>query len=159
MSLAGGLRLRLLKTCGLGGLLGAWLLSASAGVLADTAGGLAPEVEINAPSDDAILEGIVVNDTISNIGHTFHRYLSERLQDGEPLQVTLVVHERPSARWGSLIWVEMDGSVLFQRFLAPNTAQLQPLAYGAADQIREAVARHSLEKLFQDNFDIEGDEL
>lgn len=154
-------RARRWKAWSLAWLLGWWALSAPAGVDADIETGATADADAdaNAESDDAILAGFVVNDTISNIGHEFYRYLSERLRDGEQLDVNLVVHERPSARWGSLIWVELDGVILYQRFLPPNTAQLQPLAYGAADWIREAIARQSLEKLFQDNFDIEGDEL
>lgn len=110
-------------------------------------------------SDEDIMGGLVIDDTISNIGYEFYRYFGERLREGEPLEVTLVVHERPSARWGSLIWVELDGDTLYQRFLQPNTSQLQPIAYSAADSIHEAIARQSLEKLFEDNFDLEGDEL
>lgn len=142
-------------------LLGWWVLSAPADVNADVDAGAEADADegARASSDDAILAGFVVNDTISNIGHEFYRYFSERLRDGEQLEVNLVVHERPSARWGSLIWVELDGVILYQRFLQPNTSLLQPVAYSAADWIREAVARQSLEKMFQDHYDIEGDEL
>ena len=146
-------RWRLAHRCKAGSLTCLLLVAQVAG--ADTIASAKPALDFNGGSDAAILEGFVVNDTISNIGHQFYRYLSERLQDDEPLQVNLVVHERPSARWGSLIWVELDGEILYQRFLPPNTSQLQPLAYGAADWIREAVAMQSLENLFQDNFDID----
>nr|WP_321540947.1 CsgE family curli-type amyloid fiber assembly protein [Halopseudomonas pelagia] len=142
-----------------------WMLSAHADVNTDIDAGAEAEaggdaaVDDAAAADDAILAGFVVNDTISNIGHEFYRYFSERLRDGDELDVNLVVHERPSARWGSLIWVELDGVILYQRFLPPNTSLLQPVAYSAADWIREAIAQQSLERMFQDNFDIEGDEL
>lgn len=109
-------------------------------------------------SEDEVL-GFIVDNSISHIGHEFYRYFSDRLRDTSKLDFNLVVRERPSARWGSLIWVEFEGRVLFREFFAPNTAQLQPLAYRAADLVREEVARQKIERLLQDTQDLERDEL
>ncbi|MBM7059190.1 curli production assembly/transport protein CsgE [Pseudomonas sp. UL073] len=103
--------------------------------------------------------GFIVDNSISHIGHEFYRYFSDRLRDTSKLDFNLVVRERPSARWGSLVWVEYEGRVLYREFLAPNTAQLQPLAYAAADLVREQVAKQKIERLLQDTQDLERDEL
>ncbi|WP_442021526.1 curli production assembly/transport protein CsgE [Oceanisphaera sp. W20_SRM_FM3] len=103
--------------------------------------------------------GFVVDNSISRVGHEFYRYFTERLRDTSQMDFNLVVRERPSARWGSLVWVEYEGRTLYRNFLAPNTAELQAVAHLAADQVREEVARQKLENLFQDTFDLERDEL
>lgn len=105
------------------------------------------------------IRGFIVDNSISHIGHEFYRYFSERLRDTSRLDFNLVLRERPSARWGSLVWVEYEGRTLYRRFLAPNVAELQPLAYQAADQVQEAVTRHKLESLLQDTYDLDRDEL
>ncbi|WAB90366.1 curli production assembly/transport protein CsgE [Pseudomonas citronellolis] len=105
------------------------------------------------------LNGFIVDDTISHIGHDFYRFFSERLRDSSRLDFNLVVRERPSARWGSLVWVEFQQRVLYREFLAPNTAELKTVAYAAADRVAQAVVRQRLENLLQDTTDIERDEL
>jgi curli production assembly/transport component CsgE len=58
---------------------------------------LAPAAE-----EDEML-GFIVDDTISHIGHDFYYSFSERLRATSPMDFNLVVRERPSARWGSLV--------------------------------------------------------
>ncbi len=108
--------------------------------------------------DDEIM-GFIVDYTISHIGHDFYRSFSERLRDTSKLDFNLVVRERPDARWGSLIWVEYEQRVLYRQFLPPNTAELQPTAYAAADLVLEAIAQTKLQRLLQDTHDMEKDEL
>ncbi|AQZ95518.1 CsgE family curli-type amyloid fiber assembly protein [Halopseudomonas phragmitis] len=119
--------------------------------------GLAP-----LPASQALEEhigGFIIDQSISHIGHQFYRYFAERIRDGGELEFNLVIRERPSARWGSLIWVERDGRVLYHRMLAPNTAQLQLVAHDAADSVLELLLREDLESLLYDTFDMERDEL
>ncbi|HCP55983.1 MAG TPA: curli production assembly/transport protein CsgE [Pseudomonas sp.] len=111
-----------------------------------------------ASSEDE-LKGFIVDNSISNIGHEFYRFFTERLRDTSRMDFNLVVRERPSARWGSLIWIEYEGRILYRRFLAPNTAELQPTAYEAADFIQEEITRQKIEYLLQDTIDMDKDEL
>jgi curli production assembly/transport component CsgE len=112
-----------------------------------------------ARADEDELMGFIVDNSISHIGHEFYRAFSERLRDTSKLDFNLVVRERPDARWGSLVWVEYEGRVLYRQFLPPNTAELQPVAFAAADLVLEAIARQKLESLLQDTHDMEKDEL
>ncbi len=105
------------------------------------------------------IQGLIVDSTITRFGHDFYRAFSDRLADTSEMNLDLVVRERPSARWGSLIWVEQDQRVLYRQFLQPNTSQVTDSAYLAADQVVEAIARRRLEELLQDNTDMEKDEL
>jgi len=112
-----------------------------------------------AQEEEAEVYGLVVDNTITRFGHDFHRYLSARLQDTSPMDFDLVVRERPSARWGSLVWVEHNRNILYRRFLQPNVAQIEEIATQAADLVLEEINRAKLQSLLQDTFDMERDEL
>nr|WP_258190207.1 curli production assembly/transport protein CsgE [Stutzerimonas azotifigens] len=109
--------------------------------------------------EEAEVYGLVVDNTITRFGHDFHRYLSARLQDTSSMDFDLVVRERPSARWGSLVWVEHNRNILYRRFLQPNVAQIEEIATQAADLVLEEINRAKLQSLLQDTFDMERDEL
>lgn len=103
--------------------------------------------------------GFIVDNSISNIGHEFYRFFTERLSDTSRLDFNLVVSERPSARWGSLVWVEYERGIVYRRFLPPNTAELKSTAYEAADFVKEEITRRKIENLLQDTIDLDKDEL
>jgi len=111
-----------------------------------------------ARADEEML-GFIVDDTISHIGHDFYYAFSERLRATSPMDFNLVVRERPSARWGSLVTVEYQQRMVYRRFLAPNTTELKDEAYAAADWVRAQIVQRKLETLLQDTTDLERDEL
>ncbi|GGJ94165.1 curli production assembly/transport protein CsgE [Pseudomonas matsuisoli] len=112
-----------------------------------------------AKAEEDIIQGLVVDNTITRFGHDFYRHFTARLTDTTQMDFNLVVLERPSARWGSLVWVEYERRVLYRQFLQPNNNQLMDAATAAADIVVENIARRRLEDLLQDNFDMERDEL
>lgn len=112
-----------------------------------------------AADDEENIQGFIVDNTISRFGHDFYRYFSDRLVDTSQLDFNLVVRERPSARWGSLVWVEHDQRVVYRQFIQPNVAELKGTAYAAADMVKDAVAKQKLENLLYDTFDMDRDEL
>ena len=67
------------------------------------------------------MQGFIVDNTISHIGHDFYYYFADRLRATSRLDFNLVVRERPDARWGSLVTVEFEREVMYRRFLPPNT--------------------------------------
>jgi hypothetical protein len=67
------------------------------------------------------MQGFIVDNTISHIGHDFYYYFADRLRATSRLDFNLVVRERPDARWGSLVTVEFEREVVYRRFLPPNT--------------------------------------
>jgi curli production assembly/transport component CsgE len=112
----------------------------------------------SAGEEDEML-GFIVDDTISHIGHDFYYSFSERLRATSPMDFNLVVRERPSARWGSLVTVEYQQRLVYRRFLPPNTVELKDQAYDAADWVRGQIVQRKLETLLQDTTDLERDEL
>jgi curli production assembly/transport component CsgE len=113
---------------------------------------------VSAAEEDEMM-GFIVDDTISHIGHDFYYSFSERLRATSPMDFNLVVRERPSARWGSLVTVEYQQRLVYRRFLPPNTVELKDEAYEAADLVRVQIVQRRLETLLQDTTDLERDEL
>ncbi len=112
----------------------------------------------HAEEEDEMM-GFIVDDCISLVGHNFYRAFADRLRDTSKLDFNLVVRERPSARWGSLIWVEYEQRIVYRRFIAPNASQVGEVAEEAADLVRAAVVQRKLQIQLQDNTDLGKDEL
>ncbi|MCQ4257566.1 curli production assembly/transport protein CsgE [Stutzerimonas stutzeri] len=112
-----------------------------------------------APADEAELQGFITNATVSRSGQEFYRKFCERMNDTSSLDFNLAVKERPSARWGILVWVEQDNQPLYRRFLQPNVSDMEQTAYEAADFVLQEINRRKVEALFQDTIDLAKDEL
>ena len=97
--------------------------------------------------------GLIVDRTATNFGAEFVRYFSQawREQPGtETLEVTIV--ERPSARFGSLVWIEHNNQPIARAFLyAGRSSAIQPIANAAAEYVAKKLATEALANLlFQD---------
>lgn len=114
---------------------------------------------VQAHADEAELQGFIINNTISRSGQEFYRKFCERLNDTSTLDFNLAVKERPSARWGVLVWVEQDNQPLYRRFLQPNVSDMEQTAYDAADFVLQEINRRKVEALFEDTIDLAKDEL
>jgi curli production assembly/transport component CsgE len=111
------------------------------------------------PLEDEI-GGLVVDSTITRTGHDFFRYMSGYKNSAFPdATYNLTVHERPSARWGSLIWITSDQKTLFRQFIQPSHSDLRSIAEMAAIQANEQIQKLKLQALFSDTFDIDRDEI
>lgn len=112
-----------------------------------------------ATADEAELQGFITNGTVSRSGQEFYRKFCERLNDTSQLDFNLAIKERPSARWGILVWVEHDNQSLYRRFLQPNVSDMQQTAYEAADYVVQEINRKKVEAIFEDTIDLAKDEL
>jgi len=116
-------------------------------------------VSVHAGADEAELKGFITDNTVSRSGQAFYRKFCERLNATSPLDFNLAVKERPSARWGVLVWVEQDNQPLYRRFLQPNVSDMEQTAYDAADFVVQEINRRKVESLFEDTIDLAKDEL
>ena len=108
---------------------------------------------------DEEIEGFVIDYTITGVGHNFARHLARyRAVNLPDADYNLTVKERPSARWGSLIWVESEHREYFRSFIQPGRNSLKTLAEQAADQIHQRVQQYKIQSTFADTFDMEKDE-
>jgi curli production assembly/transport component CsgE len=105
--------------------------------------------------------GFVVDRTVTNFGAEFFRYFSEAWRDQsgtEDVDVTVV--ERPSARYGSLVYVEHGSRQVVRVFLyAGRGATIKPSAVEAARYVANQVVENALATLIMSDPDLGKDEL
>ncbi|WP_226642875.1 curli production assembly/transport protein CsgE [Microbulbifer variabilis] len=118
-----------------------------------------PEADTDSGRLEDEISGFNIDRTITRTGHDFARYLSEYRNLNYPdATYNLTVYERPSARWGNLIWVTYNDKIVFRRFISPSTNNIHRLADEAAQYINEAVLQDRVSSAFIDNFDLGKDE-
>lgn len=106
------------------------------------------------------ISGFTIDQTITTVGHQFTHYLaSYRHAHPQDNSVNLTVYERPSARWGNLIWVTHEHQEVYKNFLHPNHRNLKDVAEQAAQVIFKNIKQAQLKSILQDTFDIEKTEL
>ena len=78
--------------------------------------------------------------TITRSGHEFaYFYSSYRLKYLANAQYNLSIHERPSARWGNLLWITYQQETVFKIFLSPNQKDIKTIAEQAAQQVHARI--------------------
>jgi len=93
--------------------------------------------------------------TITAIGHRFYQAFARAwLNETDLSRVNLSIYERPSARWGSLIWVAYRRHTVFRTFVSPGRHDLNRLAQQAVQIVAEQVRRRRLEKLLMSDPDL-----
>ena len=118
---------------------------------------VSPSIAID-PSEEIM--GFTVDHTITRVGHDFARYLSDiRHREFFDSKYNLTVYERPSARWGNLVWVEHNRQRVFSYFFQPNSKNVKEKAEQAASIIDDSVRQRKLRAMFIDTFDLEKSEL
>ncbi|WP_105103377.1 curli production assembly/transport protein CsgE [Microbulbifer pacificus] len=106
------------------------------------------------------ISGFNVDQTITRTGHDFARYMSEYRNLNYPdSDYNLTIQERPSARWGNLIWITYNDKTVFRRFISPSTNNIREMAEQASQMIHEMVLQEKVREAFTDHFDLGKDEL
>lgn len=118
-----------------------------------------PDVTNQKPLADA-LGGIVTNDAVTLVGQDFYTYFSQAWTQ-MPLSERYIVsvHERPSARYGSLVWVEFDQRRVFQAFLPIARSNVRPIAESAAASALQTVMQADIARLLFHEADLGSDEM
>jgi curli production assembly/transport component CsgE len=84
--------------------------------------------------------GIVTNQAITVAGHEFCQYfIAAWLDKPDSDRYTIAIRERPSARWGSQVWVEFGSRRVVRAQLPPARAELKSLGENAAESAYQAI--------------------
>ena len=84
--------------------------------------------------------GIVTSQAITVAGQEFCRYFLAEWRDKPASdRYTIAIRERPSARWGTLVWVEYGPRRVLQVQLPPARTALRALGENAAGSAYQAV--------------------
>jgi curli production assembly/transport component CsgE len=105
--------------------------------------------------------GFIVDRTVTSFGAEFLREfaLAWRAREGAA-GVDLTIVERPSARWGSTIFVEYRNQPVARVFLqAGSSTAIKPLAQNTAAYMAGRVADNALAGLFARDPDLGNEEL
>jgi curli production assembly/transport component CsgE len=84
--------------------------------------------------------GIVTSQPITVAGHEFCRaFITTWLDKPGSDRYTIAIRERPSARWGTQVWVEYGPRRVLQVQLPPTRTALRALGENAAESAYQAV--------------------
>lgn len=115
------------------------------------------------PEPDRLREsygGIVLNQTITVGGQDFYRQFVSLWRD-KPLTDTyaISVHERPSARFGTQVWIEYAQRRMFQSTLPSSRAAIGALSERAVETAYQSVVDTSVQRLLFQHDDLGRDEI
>ncbi len=82
------------------------------------------------------LDGLIVNQTMTRFGQDFYSQFVKHWNEYQMVvPANLVVHERPSARWGSQIWIEYRQRMIEYHRIGASTRAIGEIAQRAATNI------------------------
>ena len=103
--------------------------------------------------------GIVTSQPITVAGHDFCRYfVAEWLDQPGSDRYTIALRERPSARWGTQVWVEFGPRRVLQVQLPPARTALRALGESAAESAYQAILDIERQRQFIRDADLAPDE-
>lgn len=137
-------------------MLALWLIGAPLAVTAQDADqGILAEGVLNERALASLEQasGFIVDRTITQFGGEFVRVFSQTwraLPGTQEFDITII--ERPTARYGSLVWVEYNNRPIARAFLyAGRSTAIQPIAVATAEYVANKVADEALASmLFED---------
>jgi curli production assembly/transport component CsgE len=104
--------------------------------------------------------GVVSNQTITVAGREFYKEFIAAWRDKELSdRYTLSIHERPSARWGSQVWIEFEQRRVFQVTLPFSRAQIRPVGERAVEVTYQNVVEADVQRLLFRGGDLAADEI
>jgi curli production assembly/transport component CsgE len=120
--------------------------------------------EINGALPNGLLPeaygGVVVNQTITVVGHDFYQYFMAGWRDKDMNErFALSIQERPSARWGNLVWVEFAQKRVFQTYLPPSRSAVKAVSEQAVEIAYQNVIDADVQRLLFRDEDLGPDEI
>lgn len=104
---------------------------------------------------DQPLGGLVINRTITVLGWDFYSNFSQTwrmLHPNSPFTVT--VYERPTAQFGSEIWIDYDDRRVFHAFLPPARAATKEISARAADSVYKTITTLIIQRALYSDGDL-----
>lgn len=90
--------------------------------------------------DGDLMTGLTIDHTVSRFGHEFYRYLADHRRTYYPnAKENLTIKERPSARWGSIIWVESYSTQVYYNRIGAGGNDIKAIAEAASIHINRRV--------------------
>lgn len=106
------------------------------------------------------LRGLVINRTITVLGWDFYQNFSQIWQALYPdAQDTMTVIERPTAQFGSEIWISYLDQTVFHIFLSPARSRVQEESKKAVAIVYENISIINVQRKFTQDSDLGPEEM
>jgi curli production assembly/transport component CsgE len=103
--------------------------------------------------------GVVTNQTITVGGQEFYQNFIAAWRDKELSdRYTLSIHERPSARWGTQVWIEFAQRQVFQANLPPSRPAAKAMSEQAVEVAYQNIVDADIQRLLFRDQDLAADE-
>ncbi len=104
--------------------------------------------------------GVVTMEPVTVAGNDFCQAFIAAWRDLDGADLfTLAIRERPSARWGTQVWVEFGRHRIYQLRLPATRAAIPALGQEAARAAFQAVLQADLERQLDNDADLAPDEM
>jgi curli production assembly/transport component CsgE len=106
------------------------------------------------------LRGLVINRTVTVLGWDFYKNFSEIWQALYPdSEDTLTVIERPTAQFGSEIWISYLDQTVFHTFLSPARSQAHQESKNAVGIVHDGIEAINVQRRFVQDADLGPEEM
>jgi curli production assembly/transport component CsgE len=106
------------------------------------------------------LSGVVVNRTVTVLGQDFYQNFTALWRQKDiSNKFSISIHERPSARFGSEIWVLFRQKRVFHTFLPPARAATKRVSAQAVEQVYQNIADSEVERIMVKSPDLGPEEM
>jgi curli production assembly/transport component CsgE len=103
--------------------------------------------------------GVVTNQTVTVAGQEFYQNFITAWRDKELSdRYTLSIHERPSARWGSQLWIEFAQRRVFQTNLSTSRSAIKTASERAVEIAYQNIVDADVQRLLFREIDLAVDE-
>ncbi|SHI36494.1 curli production assembly/transport protein CsgE [Pollutimonas bauzanensis] len=109
---------------------------------------------------DDPLAGVVVNRTVTVLGQDFYQYFTSLWRQKDTGgQFSISIYERPSARFGSEIWVQFRQKKMFHAFLPPARAATKKISAAAVEIVYQNITDSEVERIMVKSPDLGPEEM
>ena len=110
--------------------------------------------------DSDPLQGLVINRTITVLGWDFYQSFSEIWQALYPdSKNTITITERPTAQFGSEIWISYLDQTVFHTFLSPARSRAREESKNAVAIVHEGIETINMRRQFVQDDDLGPEEM
>jgi curli production assembly/transport component CsgE len=127
---------------------------------AGAGGAGSPQAEPEQQLRQDLYGGLVTNQTITVAGQDFYQHFVAAWRQRELSEsFAISIHERPSARWGSKVWIEYGQRRVFHASLPTARAAIKSLSEHAVAIAQQQIIDTEVERLLFRNADLGADEI
>ena len=111
----------------------------------------------NIISAESLLNNLVMDNTLSKMGHDFYEYFYEQWDPPETdQQFTVHINEKPAPGMGNMVMIKINYDEVFQSRLSPRQRAIEKIAQQAVGQSENYIANYEQIKQQLEGADMKG---